>query len=118
MPSCLCWASGGEDADFDKLHLGSNLSGRYVRRTSPVLVASRAFKKGERFVIAYDGGSSTRKAVDYLVSNPLLRGMACHLLKVGANNAENQRRLEEATLASETAAMMSRPSLSQATPTK
>ncbi|MCB0113185.1 MAG: universal stress protein [Caldilineaceae bacterium] len=88
----------GEDADFDKLHLGSNLERAVRSAHKPVLVASRAFKKGERFVIAYDGGSSTRKAVDYLVSNPLLRGMACHLLKVGANNAENQRRLEEATL--------------------
>ncbi len=87
----------GEDADFAKLHLGSNLE-RVARAShQPVLVAARGFKPVERFVIAYDGGPSTRKAIDYLVRQPLLKGFECHLLRVGADNQENQRSLQEAT---------------------
>ncbi|MEX0758272.1 MAG: universal stress protein, partial [Tistlia sp.] len=54
----------GEAADFARLHLGSNLE--RVARSSrrPLLVAARAFKPIERFLIAYDGGTSSMKAVD------------------------------------------------------
>lgn len=83
----------GEHADIAKLHLGSNLE-RVVRSAhKPVMVAARAFKPINRFVIAYDGGASTRKALDYLVQSPLLQGTECHLLKVGAANEENQRQM-------------------------
>ncbi len=88
----------GEHADFARLHLGSNLERALRSAHKPVLVASRAFREIKRFVIAYDGGPSTLKAVDYLISSPLLQGLECHLLTVGANNAENQRTLEAATL--------------------
>lgn len=86
----------GEAADFAKLHLGSNLE-RVVRAArKPVLVAARSFTPIERFVIAYDGGASTRKAVDYVANNRLLQGMECHLLKVGADTDENRRDIEQA----------------------
>lgn len=50
----------------------------------PVLVASRAFQSPERFLLAYDGGPAAEKAVAHLVESPLLRGLPCHLLTVGA----------------------------------
>jgi nucleotide-binding universal stress UspA family protein len=77
----------GESADFAKLHLGANLE-RVIRSCHhPVLVTSRAFKPMERMLIAYDGGPSARKAVEYAASQPLLRGLQCHLLTVGPPNA-------------------------------
>jgi nucleotide-binding universal stress UspA family protein len=86
----------GEHADFATGHLGSNLE-RVVRAThKPVLVTSRNFKEINRFVIAYDGGPSTLKAVDYLTTNPLLQGLECHLLKMGPENGENRSLLERA----------------------
>lgn len=86
----------GEQANLATLHLGSNLE-RVVRAAhKPILVSSRAFKEIERFVIAYDGGASTVKAVDYIAGNPLLQGMECHLLKVGSDNVENRNDLEKA----------------------
>lgn len=86
----------GEQADFAKLHLGSNLE-RVVRSAhKPVLVTARAFREIQRFVVAYDGGPSTLKAVDYLIHSPLLQGVECHILKVGAVNTENQRDLDAA----------------------
>lgn len=73
----------GESADFAKMHLGANLE-RVIRSVRhPVLVASRSFKPIERMLIAFDGGPSVRKAIDYAVAEPLLRGIACELLAVG-----------------------------------
>jgi nucleotide-binding universal stress UspA family protein len=85
----------GEAADFAKGHLGSNLE--RVGRTSrkPLLVAARAFQPIKRFLIAYDGGASADKAVDYITRNPLLGGVACELLTVG-NEREVRGRLDAA----------------------
>ncbi|MDQ8193599.1 universal stress protein [Coraliomargarita sp. SDUM461004] len=78
----------GNNADFEKGHLGSNLE-RVVRSCQhPVLVASRAFDKMNTFVLAYDGGSSAQKAVDYVANEPLLKGMHAYLLYVGSGNAK------------------------------
>lgn len=86
----------GEAADFAKLHLGSNLE-RIVRSSKkPVFVASRAFRPVRRFLLAYDGGVSAMKAVDYVSRNPFLAGLECRLLTVGANTTENSRRVDDA----------------------
>ena len=86
----------GEAADFAKLHLGSNLE-RVVRSSSkPVMVAARAFNPISRFMIAFDGGTSCMKAVDHVAHSPLFAGLACRLLMVGAENAENLKALEDA----------------------
>lgn len=73
----------GEHCDFAKGHLGGEVE--RVIRTSvrPVLVAARAFRPIERFLVAYDGGPSIRKALHFVQSNPLLRGLHCHLLRAG-----------------------------------
>ncbi|WEX07273.1 universal stress protein [Chelativorans sp. AA-79] len=84
----------GEAADFAKLHLGSNLE-RVVRSARmPVLVAARAYTPFDRFLIAFDGGKSANRAVDYVAASPLLKGMRCTILSVGAETPENRSRLE------------------------
>jgi nucleotide-binding universal stress UspA family protein len=89
----------GEAADFAKLHLGSNLE-RVVRSCHrPVFVASRAFKPIESILIAYDGGTSSMKAVDHIARSPLFAGLKCRLLTVGADNEENRKRLDNAQTA-------------------
>lgn len=73
----------GEHCDFAKGHLGGELQ-RVIRASvRPVLVAARAFKPIERFLIAYDGGPSVTKAVEFALSSPLLKGLHCHLLRAG-----------------------------------
>lgn len=84
----------GEAADFAKLHLGSNLE-RVVRTaTKPVLVAARAYMPFDRFLVAFDGGRSASRAVDYVASSGLLKGMKATVLSVGADTAENRTRLD------------------------
>lgn len=86
----------GEAADFNSLHLGSNLE-RIVRSCSkPVFVAARAFRPIERFMIAYDGGASSMKAVDHVARDPLFAGLQCHLLMAGLDTPETRDRLNEA----------------------
>jgi nucleotide-binding universal stress UspA family protein len=86
----------GEAADFARLHLGSNLE-RVVRACRrPVFVASRAFKPIERFLVAYDGGTSSMKAVDYIARSALFAGLKCRLLTVGPETEESRKRLDDA----------------------
>jgi nucleotide-binding universal stress UspA family protein len=76
----------GEHADFTSGHLGSNLE-RVVRAVHrPVLVASRAFREIECFLIAFDGSATTRKCVEMVCASPLLKGLEAHLLMVGEAN--------------------------------
>jgi len=87
----------GEHADFDSGHLGSNLE-RVVRAVHrPVLVASRAFRPVQAFLVAFDGSPTTRKCVALVCASPLLAGTRCHLLMVGANDAESVEHLQWAT---------------------
>jgi len=86
----------GEQADLAKGHLGSNLE-RVIRTSKvPVLVASREFRPIERFLIAFDGGGSSLKAIHHVATQPLLRGIECHLLAVGKPDSALARDLESA----------------------
>lgn len=87
----------GDAADFATLDLGSNLE-RIVRSShKPVVVAARAFTPVKRFLIAFDGGPSSRKAVDHVATSPLFAGLACHLLSVGPDTPEIRDRVARAT---------------------
>lgn len=86
----------GEAADFARMHLGSNLE-RLIRAAhKPVLVASRGFRPIGRVLVAFDGGTSALKAVDYVSRSPLFAGLAIHLVTVGAEEPEARRRLDAA----------------------
>ena len=88
----------GEGADFDKLHLGSNLE-RVVRSVSrPVLVASRAFRPIETAVFAFDDGISARKALDSLTSSPMADRPKLIVLTVGTEGSDHARAAEAAAM--------------------
>jgi len=89
----------GEAADFAKMHLGSNLE-RVVRACrKPVLVASRAFKPIESFLIAFDGGPSVMRAIDHIVASGLLKGLECRLLMAAEKGDETARKRLDAAAA-------------------
>lgn len=86
----------GEAADFAKLHLGSNLE-RVIRSShKPVFVANREFKPVEKALIAFDGGQSSLKAVDYLTRNDLLTDIPVTLAFAGVETAEVRQSLANA----------------------
>lgn len=80
----------GEHADFSTGHLGGQVE-RVIRASiRPVLVASRTFKPIQRVLVAHDGGDSITKAIDYLSTHPLVKGLHCHLLRVGKVNDDGK----------------------------
>jgi len=88
----------GENSGLAKGHLGSNLE-RVVRSARiPLLVASSEFRPVKRFLIAFDGGPSSLKAVHYVASEPLLKGTEAHLVAVGKPGGSLARDLEHAAI--------------------
>lgn len=88
----------GAAADFASGHLGSNLE-RVLRASHrPVLVASRAFRPIRRALLAHDGGTSARKAVEHVAQSPLFRDVSVRLVTVGTDTAETRGWLAEAQL--------------------
>lgn len=79
----------GEQSHLNMEHLGSNLE-RVVRATrKPVLVAAREFKPVGKILIAFDGGSSSIKAVEHIVQSDMFRGLEFQLIQVGAESSLN-----------------------------
>ncbi|MBN8913813.1 MAG: universal stress protein [Rhizobiales bacterium] len=87
----------GEAAAFASQHLGSNLE-RVVRASSkPVLVAARAFKPISRILIAYDGGPSVSRAINFLAgAGTGFSGLEVSLLKIGQCTDDATARVEQA----------------------
>ncbi|TCP40861.1 universal stress protein [Rhodovulum marinum] len=86
----------GEAAGNAAAHLGSNFE-RIVRAShKPVFVANRAFRPIERVLIAYDGGVSSMKAVDYVARDPLFAGLKVTVATAGQGTAELRKALENA----------------------
>lgn len=86
----------GEAADFAKGHLGSNLE-RIVRAAHrPVLIASRAFQPIQSVLVAYDGGSSSMKAVDHIARSPLFAGLAVTVVTIGRETPQIRMDLADA----------------------
>ena len=78
----------GENANFATEHLGSTME-RVVRASKkPCLVTSRAFKPVERVLLAFDGGKSGRRALDFLATDDTLRGLELHVVIVAAPETE------------------------------
>lgn len=84
----------GAHADFARGHLGSKVE-RVVRQSDrPVLVASRAFAPVRTALIAFDGGPTARKAVEFAGSSPLFENVALHLVMVAKGDAKQQSAMD------------------------
>ncbi|GGC04135.1 universal stress protein [Marinobacterium zhoushanense] len=62
----------------------------------PMLVLPDAFTPPQRFLIAYDGSPTARKAVEMVTRSPLLQGIPCDLLIVGPSTHDVKMELKHA----------------------
>ncbi len=86
----------GESDLHATMHLGSNLQ-RVVRASRrPTMIVPPGLRPLRQFVVAYDGGPSSRKAIDMLTQETLLLEAECHLLMVSPGDDEHVARLDEA----------------------
>ena len=76
----------GETANFATDHLGVNME-RIVRAShKPCLVTPREFKSVRNILLAYDGGESCQKALNYLIKLPLFKDLELHIITVASRD--------------------------------
>ncbi len=80
----------GENADFASEHLGSTMERVLRASKKPCLVTSRNFREIGKIMLAYDGGQSCRKALQYLTTEgwPTLGDANFHITTVVENGDE------------------------------
>lgn len=90
----------GEHANTESEFLGANLEKTARAIHKPLFVVSSVVRPIERFLIAYDGKDSVHKAIEFIIANPLLKGLEGHLLAVESGDAidtnETENKLKKA----------------------
>lgn len=79
---------GGEKSVSYQNKLGANLENIARSTRKPLFLVTEEFKPIQNFLIAYDGSASSKKAVDYAITSPLLRGSKCHLIKISSEEKD------------------------------
>lgn len=94
----------GENANFANEHLGANME-RIVRSSHrPCMVTPREFQPVNRVLLAYDGGKSCQRAIQYLSQSTAFKDLELHIITVDTGNTEKARQhLESARKILETA---------------
>ena len=89
----------GETAKFATEHLGANME-RIVRAShKPCLVTPREYRPINKVMLAYDGGKSASKALDYLTRNPFSEDLELHIITAAKSDRDRalaQQRLQTA----------------------
>jgi nucleotide-binding universal stress UspA family protein len=84
----------GEAADFAVGHLGANLERVLRASPKPVLVASRAFNPIRRYAIAYDGGPTALRMVDFAARSAAVEGLEGHIVTVAPSGGSGAALLD------------------------
>lgn len=93
----LVLARRGESAEASQRALGRNVE-RVVRALrKPILTVTEGFKTPQRVMIAFDGGTVTRRGVHLVATSPLFHGLPIHLLMSGKDSANASRQLDWAS---------------------
>ncbi len=85
QPDTRLYVLGQHDNEFKpkRFLLDHNLESAVRALHRPILVANARFVEPQRFMIAFDGSATGRKTVEMVADSPLLRGLECHVAKVG-----------------------------------
>ncbi|MBK1723230.1 universal stress protein [Thiocystis violacea] len=84
----------GESAETTQRDLGRNVE-RVVRALKkPILAVTEGFQEPSRVMIAFDGGSVTRRGVEMVAASPLFRKLRVHLLMSGKERKDGAKQLE------------------------
>lgn len=81
----------GASHEFATDHLGSKIE-RVIRESiRPVLVASRDFTVPRRVLLAFDGGASARKAVEFAAASSLFRDLDVIVATAGKRGSQAEK---------------------------
>ncbi len=76
-----------------KPHVGSRVESVVRSLHCPILVTTDTFRTPDKVMLAFDGSDTTRKGIEMVAGSPLFKGIPCHLVMVGTDNATNQEQL-------------------------
>jgi nucleotide-binding universal stress UspA family protein len=76
--------------------VGSHLENAIRTLQRPILVSCGAFRAPQSYLFAFDGSATARKGVEMIAASPLLKGLPCHLLMVGADTGDAWEQLKAA----------------------
>lgn len=88
----------GASSEFATAHIGSKIERVLRGGKKPLVVAPQQFLHPENIVIAYDGGKSILRALEYVVSSPLFDGLPIHLVMAGVESEAHRAELERTLL--------------------
>ena len=77
----------GENANFATEHLGSMLERVLRSADQPCLVTARAFRPITKVAIAYDGGASCKRALEFVVEDALFKSVELHVVSVAEGSS-------------------------------
>jgi nucleotide-binding universal stress UspA family protein len=86
----------GKTSDSLSQLVGSHLESVIRTLHRPILVSCGEFRAPQSYMFAYDGSATARKGVEMIAASPLLKGLPCHLLMVGADTSDAWAQLEAA----------------------
>ncbi|MDD8060831.1 MULTISPECIES: universal stress protein [Shewanella] len=76
--------------------IGSHIESVIRTLKQPILVVMPEFTAPKRFIFAYDGSATAKKALARVAASPLLKGLACHLVMVSDNQTQASAELAAA----------------------
>ena len=83
----------GESAEVTQRDLGRHVEGLIRALGKPILTVTDTFKPPKNALIAFDGGSATRKSIEMLCLRPLLKGVAIHVVMAGDKRQDTDKHL-------------------------
>jgi nucleotide-binding universal stress UspA family protein len=87
------WGRRGESSEAAPRKLGRNVENVVRALRTPILSVTDDFREPRRAMIAFDGGSLTRRAVEYVAASPLFDGQAIHVLMAGQEKRDNPKQM-------------------------
>ena len=87
----------GKDHESNVHAIGSQVEELIRTLNVPILLVNEAFFEPRKILIAYDGSSSSKKAIDMVVKEPLFNHVERHIVNVHKDKAFSSFMLEEAT---------------------
>jgi nucleotide-binding universal stress UspA family protein len=86
----------GEASASQTEQVGSHLENAIRTLQRPILVSCGEFKAPQSYMFAFDGSATARKSIELIAASPLLKGLPCHLVMVGADTNDAWEQLKAA----------------------
>lgn len=84
----------GTSAERSGRDIGRHVEAIVRALQTPILAVTDAFKPPRRVLIAYDGGSMTRRAVEWVAAQPLLAGLDISVCMAAPASAQTEKALD------------------------